>query len=188
MFTDVQVINIGLSKIGQTPIDRIDPPRSNVERFVAVNYVHWRRTELTKRRWVFALETEFLLTKVDTGRGERPFHYELPTDCLRPIRGKYSDWRQTGRKLASHDDGGIHVEYVKDVPEAEFDPLFVEVLACRVAMECAEYVTQSNTKAEAASTMYMDAVRAAGQVNAFIIGPEDIQEDDNDFPFLTGRY
>ena len=188
MFTDVQIINLGLSKIASSRVTRIDPPQTSLERFVANGYTHWKRSELTKRRWVFALEIDYPLAKVgEVSDTDKPYKYQIPTECLRPIRQKRTEWQQYGRFVRSAYDG-LRVSFVKDVPEAEFDPLFVEVLACRIALESVEHVTQSNTKKADAEALYRQAVADAGQVNAFIRGPEDIGSDDEDFSFITARY
>jgi len=188
MFTGVQIINLGLSKIASSRVSRVDPPVSSLERFVAEGYPHWKRTELTKRRWVFAIEDNYALTQVATLENvEQMYKYQLPVECLRPIRGKRTEWKQRGRYLYSA-YSELRVSMIMNVDETEFDPLFVEVLACRVALESVEYVTQSNTKKADAEALYRNAVSDAGQANAFVIGPEDVTEDDEDFPFVTSRF
>lgn len=188
MFTDVQIVNLGLSKLGSARIARIDPPRTSLESFVSAGYVHWKRSEMAKRRWCFALEVDAALAKVAEVEGsERPYKYELPTDCLRPIRRSGTEWVQTGRFLRSAIDS-LKVDYVRNVDEADFDPLFVEVLACRIAVESVEYVTQSNTKKADAKALYDEAVADASKNNAFVIGPESNGADDSAFPLLTARY
>ena len=96
MLTDVQIINLGLSKIGSSRISRIDPPGSSLERFCSDGYAHWKRTEISKRRWVFATEYQFALSLTNTLLDdERPYVYALPVDCIRIIRGPYT---AAGRK------------------------------------------------------------------------------------------
>lgn len=188
MYTDKQIINIGLGKIGSSRIERIDPPRTSLERHCSEGYQNWKRTELTKRRWVFALEIDYVLTKVaELTDTDKPFKYSIPNDCLRPVREKFTEWRQAGRFIFSAYDN-LKLTYIRDVPEANFDPLFVEVLACRAARESVEYVTQSNTKNADADALYRAAVQDARAANAFTIGPEDIQADDDDFSFVNSRY
>lgn len=188
MFSNIQIVNIGLSKIASSRIERIDPPRSSLERFVADNYEHWKRSEIAKRRWVFALEENYVLAKVDTlTEVSHPYKYSIPTDCLRPVRVKRTEWKQRGRFIYSTQDA-LAITYLRNAPEEDFDPLFVEVLACRVAMESGEYVTQSNTKKADAVALYDKAVGDAAKNNAFVMGPENITEDDDAFPFITARF
>lgn len=188
MFSKVQIVNFGLSKIASSRVSRLDPAATKLEQFVAANYDHWKRTELGKRRWVFATEDDYALPKVEVLTDvEKPHKYSLPTDCLRPIRLKRTEWKQRRRFIYSAYDN-LKISYIIDVDETEFDPLFVEVLACRVAMECVEYATQSNTKKEDAISAYDRAVAEAGKANAFVIGAEDIASDDEDFEFITARF
>lgn len=189
MLTDVQIINLGLSKIASNRVARIDPAQTPLEAFMASNYKHWKRTELAKRRWVFATEEHYKLTLESsrTDGVDKPHKFALPIDCLRPIRNKTTEWVQRGRYIYSAYNE-LYIDYIRNASEDEFDPLFDEVLASKVAYESAEYVTQSNAKKELAKAQYDDAIRVAGQCNAFVIGPEDIQADDNDFEWLAGRH
>jgi len=188
VFSKLQVINTGLAKIASSQIERIDPPRTSLEVFVAGNYPQWKRSELAKRRWVFATELHYKLPLTETLTGTyRPFKYLLPVNCLRPIRGRRTEWVQSRRSLYSADPA-LEIDYIADVDEPEFDPMFVDVFAWRIAIESVEYVTQSNTKKADAKSLYDDAVRVAGQMNAYVIGPEDNTYDENDYPFLTARY
>lgn len=187
MFTKLTVINLGLGKIASSQVSRIDPPQSSLERFVAAGYEHWKRSELTKRRWVFAMDDDVALPQVAFTEGaERPYGYDIPADALRPVRNRTTEWKQRRRRIYSACEG-LKVTLIMNVPEAEFDPLFVEVLACRVALESAEFVTQSNSKVQTAEALYTAAVADAGRANAYVIGPEDYNADDSEFDFLNSR-
>jgi hypothetical protein len=188
MLTDVQIINLGMSKISTSRINRIDPAQTPLEAYMASNYPHWRRVELTKRRWVFALEENYPLTLTNTLTDvEKPYVYQMPNLCLRPVRTKYTEWKQRGTKIYSAYPT-LKLDFIKNVSEADFDPLFDDVLACWVAYQSAEYVTQSNPKKEAAKAMYDNAVTAAAQANAFVMGPEDVSADDSAYAWLQDRY
>lgn len=188
MLTDVQIIKLGLSKIAASTIARIDPPRTPLEVFMANNYPQWKRSELAKRRWVCALVDNYKMTLTDTLPDvEQPYRYLLPPDCLRPIRGKYTEWKQRGRHLYSAYDT-LRIDYIKNIPESEFDPLLNDVLAAKVAYESAEYVTQSTSKKDFALSLYNEAVADAAKANAFVIGPEDIASDDADYSWVNVRY
>lgn len=188
MYTDVQIINAGIGAIAGASITRLDPPDGSLARYLAASYPIWKRTELTKRRWVFATEEDYRLTLTLTASGaRRPYRYLLPSDCLRPIRLKRTRWQQRGRYLAS-DETQLVIDYIKSVPEADFDPLFVDVLKWAIAFQSAEYITQSNAKRDWAYGMYEQAVDAAGKANAYVIGPEDYQSTDEVFTFVTSRW
>lgn len=188
MFSKVQIINLGLAKIASSPVSRIDPPQTSLERHVAAGYEHWKRTELAKRRWVFALEDGVQLALVEQfDDRDYAYKYAIPTEALRPVRLKRSEWKQRGRYVYSNEES-IRVTLIMNVDEADFDPLFVEVLASRIALESVEYVTQSNTKKADVEALYQAAVADAARSNAYVVGPEDYGSDDNDFPFITERF
>lgn len=188
MFTDVQIINLGLAKLGASRVSRIDPPSSALEKEAAIGYTQWKLSELAKRRWTFAtLVLETLAMVSDSETGQYKYKYQLPKTCLFPIRQSHSEWKKTGRYLLSN-DAALQIDLVTTASEEDFDPLFVDVLAARIAVELAEYVTQSNTKKETAAKEYKASVKDAGRMNAFTIGAEDYAAGDEDFEFITARF
>jgi hypothetical protein len=54
-----------------------------------------------------------------------------------------------------------------------FDPLFVEVFACKLAMESCEALTQSSTKADDAAKAYKFALSEAARQDALENPPEE---------------
>ena len=187
MFTKVQVANIGLAKLSSSLVTRLDPPRSSLERHISAGYDHWKQSELTKRRWLFATEDDYPLPLEDTLTGvDRPFKYRLPAEALRPLRNRDTEWQQRKRFIRSSQEN-LKISFIENVSEADFDPLFVEVLGSRIALESAVFVTLSNPKGITAEDRYDTAVADAAKVNAFVRGPEDVGADDNDYPFLTAR-
>lgn len=188
MLTDLQICNLGLALNGAGPIRSINPPKTSLEVHVAAIYKQALVSELTKRRWVFATVFDYELTASEVLENvDKPYVYNLPVDCLRPVRQKRTEWFQTGRTLRSDYDTLV-ISYVKQVEEKDFDPLFVDVLAARIAVNTAEHTTQSSPKKRDVSNDYDLAVQEAGRVNAFIIGPEDIQDNDDVFSWISSRY
>ncbi len=192
MFTDVQIINLGLSKISSSRVNQIDPPKSNLERHMSDNYEHWKRLTLAKHPWVFARELDYDMTLVETLTSTvhdvaRPYKYSMPADMLRPLRNSASEWVQRKRFIYSKNNT-LTLDYVQNVDETDFDPIFVEVLAAYIAKESAEYVTQSNKKKETATLDYLEQLSDAKKANAFVVGSEDVDKDDSDFPFISERF
>lgn len=187
MLTDVEIINQGLGKFASARINRINPPGTSLERN-ATGYTQWRRSEIAKHPWVFAREDDVVMPQTDyliTGV-KRPYVYDLPTECLRPIRTKRAEWQQRGRKLYSA-YSSLTVDLLLDKLEDEFDPLFVDVLALRCAMELVDLVTQSNVKRDKIEEWYDVAVDIAKKNNAWTVGDEDISSEVDDYPFLSSR-
>lgn len=185
-----RIINLGLGKIGSTQITTYENPRSPIERFVSEGYPHWRDDELTSRRWVFAMERVKLTQsgpKLDDAFEPLVYQFALPEDMMQPVRQKRSEWEVRGKKLYASADT-VWLEYVARKDEQMFTPAFREVLACRIALECAEFVTQSNTKKADALTLYNQAVTKAGRLNAFIIGSDDVETPDDLSEWTAARW
>jgi hypothetical protein len=181
------VINLGLAELGAT-VSNIDPPVSTLEKHVASGYPQWKKSELTKRRWVFANKFATLNRNlVHAVPADYPYAFDLPGDQLRLIRAKGSKWIRSGDVIL-HTSDTLAIEYTADVPEHKCDALFIDALALRVAMASVEKVTQSNVKASVLERRYKDAIREAGVQNALIIGPENDELADEDDTWHTARY
>lgn len=185
-YTPVQIINMGLGKFASARVRSIAPPSNPLETHCDA-YWQWRESELSKRRWVFAHRAAYDLPYLgDSGDSKFPYKYDLPPNVLRPIRTKGATWRQEGRKIIA-DVPDLEIPVTLNVPEAEFDPLFIDVLAVRVWIECVGIVRQSNSGKEEAEAAYIEAVREAAKANAFVIGPESIIGNDDAYDFIIGR-
>lgn len=191
MTTAVTIINQGLSKIAASRVASIDPPKTNLERYMLDNYAQWRDEELSARRWRFALRRIALTqTGEKLEETDQPYRYLIPNDALMPVREKDTEWEQRGTYLYSAYDK-LEVEFITRVPERDFAALFVGVLACKIAMESAEYVTQSNTKKDDLMVLYKEAVSRAGRANSFVTGSESlvgIKDDDKGYSWVTERW
>lgn len=181
-------LNLGLNLLGSYSVNSIAPATTPLEKKCATFYTQWRDSELTKNRWVFARGYAVL----SEGGGafetaERPYSFALPSDCLRPLREKSVTWEQRGRYLYNA-TATLTLNYLMRVVEANFDPLFVDVLAARIAVEMCESVTQSNLKKADARAGYKDALKIAKAANAVIIGMgDDADESDEDDEWIAGR-
>jgi hypothetical protein len=194
MSNPVVMCNLGIvSKLGAGAITSLTPPRSTLEKLCAQFYDKWRQQELSKKRWVFA--TEFLPlallgtltgTTTDERLLARPYYFQLPTNVLRPIPQKYQRWARRGDKLYS-DEQTLTIEAIVDKTEDQFDPLFEDVLAWRIAQELAEPATQSNTKKQLADAGYKEALATAARNNAYQLEPETHDASDESYSWLTAR-
>jgi hypothetical protein len=188
-YSNIDIINQGLGKFSSSKVSSIVPPHSSLERH-CTGYNQWKESELCSggRRWVFATVHDYDLPQTGYYEGkDRPYEYTLPDTVLRPIRDKYATWRQSQRKIFSVDED-LTIPVVLNVPEADFDPLFIDVLACRVWLECNDFVRQSHTGYDEALAAHQQAIAMAARSNAFTIGPEDVNDDDTAFDYITGRW
>lgn len=101
------------------------------------------------------------------------YAYAIPSDCLQVISlENVTDFDLDGAYIYCDTDTELVVEYVKQVTDTtQFDVLFDEVLAARLALEFTEIFSQSNTKKADALKMYEEALKLARRTNAMERGP-----------------
>lgn len=91
----------------------------------------------------------------------------------------YNDWELQGPYIVTRDTFPIILRFVADVQDvADFDDLFCEMLAARIADETVERVTQSSQKRVVIMAAYKDARAAAIMTNGIETGPVEPAEDD----------
>jgi hypothetical protein len=113
------------------------------------------------------------------------YAYTLPSDCLRLLKNDHredvypKDWKVEGRKILSNDSAPLQIRYIRQITDTTFyDATFLELLACRLALEMCEELTQSNSKRQLAAEEYKQALRDARKMNAFENVPAQQDTDD----------
>ena len=121
--------------------------------------------------------------------------YRLPANFLRranpdpkagsvsiygaPTGRYFDDWEITGQFITSSDPGPINLRFAADIVKVrDFDDLFAEALASRLAVECCERITQSTDKQKLAQETYNLAMSDARKVNSIELGAEEDPVDD----------
>jgi hypothetical protein len=116
--------------------------------------------------------------------------YDLPADCL--YVQHTDDFEaytiENNQILANPSDnltnGVLNLAYIARVTDmTRADTLFVEALSYRLAMEACENITQSNTKKDYLTNLYMDIVIRAKRYN----GQEDSSKDFVEDTWITIR-
>jgi hypothetical protein len=84
-----------------------------------------------------------------------------------------------GGKILSYLPAPLNVRYAQDITDPNrWDATFEEALACKLAMEACEDLTQSSTKFQQVATEYGDAIKTAIRANAIERPPEPLAESD----------
>lgn len=190
--SDVAICNLALQKLGAkhriTSLDEDSPNAREMNScFVAV-----RERALRRHTWNFAIKRASLAADAEAPPHGYTYQYTLPSDWLRmlPIDKHLNmndlDWRIEGKKIRTNDTAPLPLRYIYRVTDPnEFDTLFVEVLACDLALQTCEKITQSNTKKESIKEDRKTALTEAKAVNA-------IEENSTDEPppdtWDTARY
>lgn len=92
---------------------------------------------------------------------------------------RYEDWEYENDAIISRDSLPIILRFVANVSDVNLmDPLFCEGLACRVAIEVCEPLTQSAEKLQSIGAAYKLFMSEARAVNGIEEGPTEPPEDD----------
>lgn len=170
----VSICNLALQRLGAKAISSLTED-TTAGRACNRVYEQARDSELRAHPWSFArTRVQVAASSTDPVFGYAK-QYQLPSDCLRilPTNGTngtatQDDWQIEDRKILTDDTSPINLIYIKKVTDPnEFDALFSELLAARIAMDVAEKVTQSNTKKKEATDHYKAVQAEARKINAF---------------------
>ena len=132
--TALDVCNMALSKLGESPIPGIDPNGTLPARMCYMHYHPVRREVLCACRWSFAVVSTTLHSAEHTAaNGTVSLPHTLPTDCLRVLEVGSHGWTLRGRTVFCP-AAEVRLLYTTDFENvAEFDPLFTEAFATRLA-------------------------------------------------------
>ena len=182
------IANLALGKLGAERISNIDVPTTVRERTMRPIFSARRDALLRAHKWHFA-KRWVRLTKLaddDADHPTKPYRYQLPAETLRPLRAPGDTWEVArAGQLRWDGNGTLQVQIIERVAESNFDPLFVDVLACSMALEACETITQSNTKKQDLAAMLKQAMADARRMNAF--EAEDEAESDVGYAWIDAR-
>jgi hypothetical protein len=181
MSSVIQVANRALTKLGAGRITSLADD-IKAARDVQSCFDDLRDDELRARRWQFSIRRVSLPALVDAPAFGWNYQYQLPADCLKIdmindqfpagvltdyIGSEMLEWTIENNRVLTNFQAPLKVRYIAQVTDpAQWDPGFREVLACRIAAELAESLTQSNQKRQLAWEEYQLAVRKALRSNA----------------------
>lgn len=172
MASKVEICNRALQKLGAKRIVSLDEDSKNA-RACNVAFESIKLAELADHTWNFATKRAQLAADDPGPAFGYARSFTLPADYVRLLppdvedNTPYLDWSIEGRKILTNDSAPLNIRYVSDVTDPNLmSPLFREALSCKIAMELAEEITQSNSKAEKAKEDYRFAIAEARRTNA----------------------
>lgn len=129
-------------------------------------------------RNVYRLPSSFLRRAPQDPKAGSTSFLGAPTGLM------YEDWNLQGNYIVSKEVYPILLRFVADVTDvSNFDDLFCEGLAARIAYEVVERLTQSSSKRAEILAAYNLAMSTARMVNGIEVGPVEAPEDD----YITAR-
>lgn len=190
MASVTEIANRALSKLGATRILQFTDATKEA-REISANYNLIRDAELRRYRWKFAIRRVSLPALVDAPLFNYAYQYPIPSDYLGLVqvndfyirsgtkdKGPWSIEQSsdgTQRVILTDLSAPLNVRYQARIENpALYDPLFIEMFACKLAFELCEAITQSNTKKEAASKEYDFALKEAVRCDAIEAPPDEL--------------
>ena len=187
--SQVRVANLALQKLGAQEIVSMDED-TRERRAITRCYTMLRDRELRAHNWNFSIKRKVLAPSSVAPLFEFAKAFPLPSDCLRPLPpSRDVDWtieyHEGSKHILTNEGTVIYLRYVSRVTdETQFDPLFADMLACKIAWHCCEEITQSNQKKADIEREYDKAKADAKRINAF----EQATPQEPEPPWLTARY
>lgn len=192
MASQVDICNRALIKVGAGQITSITD-NTKAARILSSLWDTVRKSELQKRFWNFALQRTTLPALADTPAWGFGYQYQLPTDFLKlqqindlfiaPGMADYrssddSAWAIEGQSILTDFGAPLKIRYVRDITDTGlFDPLFVEAMACKLAVEACYAINQSRDGVRQAQDDYKMAVKEAALSNAIAKPPQGLLDD-----------
>lgn len=193
MASDVEIVNIGLTLLGENRIASLDDDVKPAREAKAI-FEFTRDALLGEYNWNFAKARTQLSALVDVPPFGFSLKYEFPADCLRLIMvGDYyagidlSDYRGRptelftieGRNILTDMSAPLNLQYIKRVTDpTKFDPPFVKSFGCQLAVDLAEALTQSDTKRDRAEKALAKQISLAMRANAIQLPPQKLADDE----------
>lgn len=192
MASQVDICNRAATKLGAKRITSLLEDSKTARAFNSM----WdtvRQAELSKRYWNFALaRTSLAALGTDPAWGFA-HQYQLPNDYLKLVQVNdifvapgLVDYRQAddsaylieGEAILTDFNAPLKIRYVRDITDTGlFDPLFVELMASKLAYEACYEITQSRDGQRQAAEDYKAALKEATLSNALARPPQGIPDD-----------
>lgn len=169
------VANMALGILVEAPIESLDED-NKAARLLNLHYETTRQSELMKQAWAFAIFRVELTKDPDAPTGsEYRYGYATPEDALRVLpltdsgeaSGVRIPWKQEGGLILTNYESPRLIRYIGNLTDpGDWNPLFVEALAARLAMKIAMPLTQKASILQGAKVVYDEAIAEARRINA----------------------
>lgn len=166
MATETSICNSALIKIGA---ERISSLTENNKRAIVCNeqYPKIRDEVLRAHPWNFAIKRVELAQITDAPAFEYKYYYQLPEDCLRVLAINSDHAFKIEGKYIATDATSMKIKYIARIEDAsQFDTIFCEALAARLAADIAYSVAQNTSLQSMLISMYSAQLALARSMDA----------------------
>lgn len=201
--SDTQICNLAISRLGQKVLlGNLETDAGSTASLCRLHYPICRDSTLQAHPWNFAIKRAALVVDNNaTPNHEYDYAFALPTDCLRVLRTGYeaNGWRSNDEatvqawgqpniiyriesgangKMLLINEATVNIEYIAKITNtAAYDPLFVDLLAQRIAAELAIPLADSARKAQIMWGAYNDKLMAARTFDGQEGSARDVVDD-----------
>ena len=167
--SEVEICNFALAKLGsESFLTSLDDENSKAATLCNLFYRPVRDSLLRSHLWRFARKQYQLAPLAEEPLFNGGYYFQMPNDCLRVVIPDddyfetYGRWSVEGTKILA-DTTVLQIVGISRVEDtSNFDPIFVEALATRIAHELCMPLTQSESlKATFKQDMRELTIRAA---------------------------
>lgn len=169
------VANMSLGILVEAPINSLDD-NTKAARLLNLHFETTRQSEMVKQAWAFAIFRVELEAEADAPTGEiYDYAYSIPDGALRVLpltdtgeaQGNRIPFKREGDLILTNYSGPRLVRYIGNLTDpADWDPLFVEALAARLAMKIAMPLTNKTSVLQGAKVVYDEAISEARRINS----------------------
>jgi hypothetical protein len=191
--SDVDIVNLAYAKLGsETALVSLSDDRKEA-RIAKRLYQQNLDAVLRSGNWRFAIKRITLapssVTVAPDPYGRK--YFPLPSDFIFAL-GTASwtslGWSIEGRNILAS-GSAFNLRYIARITDVtQFDPLFIDAFACKLAMELAYPTTQNGSIVASMNTLYDTALRYARHRGAIETSPETVQSNFYDNARFGGRY
>lgn len=180
MASVVDVCNKALDKLGSNPITSL-ADGTKAAGLCLRNWPLVRDQVLRDHPWNFAVKRANLAPADPAPSWGFESRFPFPSNLLRlmEVRDLTTNEYQVEGKSILADGDVVYIRYVARVEDPnEFDALFVDAVATRLAFELCEVITQSNTKKDALGKEYIENLARAKSADGQENPPQQFEEDE----------
>ncbi|MDJ0513018.1 MAG: hypothetical protein QNJ62_06210 [Methyloceanibacter sp.] len=180
----VQIANMAVDYLEESPITALTDD-SDTARWLNRNFEPARDGLLRGYGWNFALKRAAVASNGTPEFGWK-YQYPLPNDCLRilplkingELNGRDIPHEIEDNHILTNEGAPLKIRYIKRVEDTgQFDSLFAEALAARLAMKMAHWMTGKTSYFDRAVEAYRTALEEARLIDALEGTPEDTVDD-----------
>lgn len=195
MASKTEIANRALSKLGEPRVSNIETDNTKAANTIRFMYDIVRDAVMQAFPWNFAIKRVGLAVDGTSPAWGFANRYQLPSDFLSLLAIKRNPvFRLEGQFILTDEGAPLDIRYIARITDTgDYDAMFVEALASRLAFEAAEEMTASNTKkqlllqqmqlsisAAYASDSIQDAPQAL-ETDEWLLSREDNKNDDINF-------